>query len=37
MENANKFRDKMRSGQTCVGIGVALADPIVTEVLSSPR
>jgi 2-dehydro-3-deoxyglucarate aldolase/4-hydroxy-2-oxoheptanedioate aldolase len=31
MENANKFRDKLRAGQVCMGTGISFSDPCVTE------
>ena len=33
MENANKFRDKIRIGQPCLGLGISFNDPAVTESL----
>lgn len=33
MENANKFRNKIRNGQFCLGLGVSFNDPAVTESL----
>ena len=33
MENANRFREKMRAGEVCVGTGVTFVDPTVTEAL----
>jgi 2-keto-3-deoxy-L-rhamnonate aldolase RhmA len=35
MENALKFRDKMRGGQICFGTGITFTDPTVTEALCS--
>ena len=35
MENANKFRDKLRRGQVCLGTGIPFTDPTVTEALCS--
>lgn len=35
MENANKFRDKIRRGQVCLGSFVTGTDPTVTEALCS--
>jgi 2-keto-3-deoxy-L-rhamnonate aldolase RhmA len=34
MENALKFREKMRNGQVCFGTGITFTDPTVTEALS---
>jgi 2-keto-3-deoxy-L-rhamnonate aldolase RhmA len=31
--NIHKFRDKLRAGQVCLGPGVSLSDPAVTEAL----
>jgi 2-keto-3-deoxy-L-rhamnonate aldolase RhmA len=31
--NIHKFRDKLRSGQLCLGPGISLTDPAVTEAL----
>lgn len=33
MENAGKFRDKLRRGRVCLGTGITLSDPCVTEAL----
>jgi 2-keto-3-deoxy-L-rhamnonate aldolase RhmA len=33
MENANRFRDKIRAGGVCIGTGVCFTDPTVTEAL----
>jgi 2-dehydro-3-deoxyglucarate aldolase/4-hydroxy-2-oxoheptanedioate aldolase len=33
MENANKFRNKIRNGQPCLGLGISFNDPAVTESL----
>ena len=35
MENANKFRNKMRQGQICLGVGITFTDATVTEALCS--
>lgn len=35
MENALKFRNKMRNGQVCLGTGITFTDPTVTEALCS--
>jgi 2-keto-3-deoxy-L-rhamnonate aldolase RhmA len=35
MENALKFRKKIRSGQVCFGTGITFTDPTVTEALTS--
>ncbi len=35
MENANKFKDKIRSGQVCIGTSVSCTDPTITEALCS--
>jgi 2-keto-3-deoxy-L-rhamnonate aldolase RhmA len=35
MENANKFRDKVRNGEPCLGMGITFADATVTEALCS--
>lgn len=35
MENASKFKDKLRSGQICLGTGISFTDPTVTEALCS--
>ena len=35
MENAKKFREKIRRGETCLGVGVAFADATATEALCS--
>jgi len=35
MENANKFRNKIRDGQVCLGLGISFNDPAVTESLCS--
>src|SRR5260370_194871 len=32
--NIHKFRDKVKAGQVCLGPGVSLSDPAVTEALS---
>jgi len=32
--NIHKFRDKLKAGQVCLGPGVSLSDPAVTEALS---
>lgn len=34
MENANKFRHKIRAGQLCLGAHIASSDPTVSEILS---
>jgi len=33
MENADKFRNKIRAGQVCLGSGISFIDPTVTEAL----
>lgn len=33
MENARKFIDKLRHGQTCIGTSVSCTDPTITEAL----
>jgi hypothetical protein len=33
MENATKFRDKLRRGQICLGTGITFTDATVTEAL----
>lgn len=33
MENAKKFKDKIRSGKVCLGAGISFSDPTVTEAL----
>lgn len=35
MENARKFRNKIRSGQVCLGTGITFTDPTVTEAVSN--
>jgi 2-dehydro-3-deoxyglucarate aldolase/4-hydroxy-2-oxoheptanedioate aldolase len=35
MENANKFRGRMRRGQICLGTSITFTDPTVTEALCS--
>ena len=35
MENAKKFREKIRRGETCLGVGIAFADATATEALCS--
>ena len=35
MENARKFREKIRRGETCLGVGVAFVDATATEALCS--
>jgi 2-dehydro-3-deoxyglucarate aldolase/4-hydroxy-2-oxoheptanedioate aldolase len=35
MENARKFREKLKQGQVCLGTGISFADPTITEALSS--
>ena len=35
MENARKFREKIRRGEACLGTGIAFADPTATEALCS--
>ncbi len=34
MENANKLREKLRSGQIPLGCGVSFTDPTVSELFS---
>ena len=34
MENANRFRAKLESGQIPLGCGVTFSDPTVTELIS---
>ncbi len=34
MDNANRFREKIRGGQTCLGTGVSFADATISEALS---
>jgi 2-keto-3-deoxy-L-rhamnonate aldolase RhmA len=35
MENAKKFRNKIRNGQVCLGTGITFTDPTATEALCS--
>lgn len=35
MENASKFRDKLRRGQLCLGSFITCTDPTITEALCS--
>jgi 2-keto-3-deoxy-L-rhamnonate aldolase RhmA len=35
MENASKFKEKLRGGQFCLGTGISFTDPTVTEALCS--
>lgn len=34
MNNANTFLDKLQQGKTCLGTGISLADPVVSEALA---
>jgi 2-keto-3-deoxy-L-rhamnonate aldolase RhmA len=33
VENANRFREKIRRGEVCLGTGVSFSDPTVSEIL----
>ncbi len=35
MENANSFREKIRSGEVSLGTNITFTDPTVTEALCS--
>ncbi len=35
MNNAKTFTDKLKQGQICLGTGISLADPVVSEALSA--
>ena len=33
IENANRYQDKMRAGQVCLGVSISYTDPAVSEAL----
>ena len=35
MNNAKTFTDKLQQGRICLGTGISLADPVVSEALAS--
>ena len=35
MENAIKFREKLRRGQVCIAVHISCTDPTITEALCS--